>query len=200
MINDWAERHPKEILILALSHFKGFERNIEEQLHIHLINLIKTLFGARLLHRVVKTSVSFNHSTRDSSLRTLCFQVKKNLTYTTSEVTSFNVCQQDIPTLKSCWDQGRNVIVSYDYPANQHPEMWGKIPYYYGDSMDPGKVETELRRVLETARPCQCEFSLFPQPTRLGAPFNHGQVTTADLNVCPPYFPSHDLQVSSYVA
>lgn len=65
--------------------------------------------------------------------------------------------QQDIPTLKSCWDQGKNVIVSYDYPAGQHPEMWGRIPYFYGNSMDPVKVESKLRHYLEKPKPKQGE-------------------------------------------
>ncbi|XP_070783279.1 PI-PLC X domain-containing protein 1-like isoform X2 [Enoplosus armatus] len=111
IINAWAERHPKEILILALSHFKGFDKTTEEHLHSHLINFIKTLFGAKLFLRM------------------------------------------DIPTLKRCWDQGRNVIVSYDYPANQHPEIWSKITYYYGKSMDPARVESELRQILEKRQP-----------------------------------------------
>ncbi|KAG7507866.1 PI-PLC X domain-containing protein 1-like [Solea senegalensis] len=110
-INGWAESHPKEILILALSHFKGFDKD-GEQLHSHLINFIKTLFGAKLLQRF------------------------------------------DIPTLKSSWDKGRNVIVSYDYPANQHPEIWCKIPYFYGNSMDPAQVESKICCVLEKPRPC----------------------------------------------
>ncbi|XP_035001986.1 PI-PLC X domain-containing protein 1 [Hippoglossus stenolepis] len=131
MIHDWAEKHPKEILILALSHFKGFDKQKAEQLHIHLISFIKTLFGAKLLHRA-----------------------------------------WDIPTLKSCWDQGRNVIVSYDYSANQHPEMWGRIPYYYGDSMDPAEVESKLRQGLEKARSTQgfyvCGLNLtLPEDSRI---------------------------------
>nr|XP_019938521.1 PREDICTED: PI-PLC X domain-containing protein 1-like isoform X1 [Paralichthys olivaceus] len=113
MIHDWAEKHPKEILILALSHFK-FPKENEEQLHIHLIGFIKTLFGSKLLHRA-----------------------------------------WNIPSLKSCWDQGRNVIVSYDYSANQHPEMWGRIPYCYGNSMDPAEVESKLRQALEKTRSSQ---------------------------------------------
>lgn len=111
LINDWAERHPKEIVILALSHFKGFDKKIEKHLHTHLINFIKTLFGAKLF---LKT---------------------------------------DVPTLKKCWDKGRNVIVSYDYPATQHIEIWSKITYFYGKSMKPVKVESKLRQLLETARP-----------------------------------------------
>lgn len=53
-INDWAENHPKEILILSFSHFKGFDEKIERQLHEHLVNFIKTLFGAKLFPKNVK--------------------------------------------------------------------------------------------------------------------------------------------------
>ncbi|KAK2820938.1 hypothetical protein Q5P01_023897 [Channa striata] len=112
----WAERHPKEILILALSHFKGFDKKNEEQLHSHLISFIKSLFGTKVIHRGA------------------------------------------IPTLKSCWDHGRNVIVSYDYPAYDHPEIWTKISYFYGNSMNPAKVESELSHVLKTERPSHYFF------------------------------------------
>lgn len=53
LINDWAERHPKEIVILALSNFQDFEKK-KSQLHNHLISFIKTLFGAKLVTRRVK--------------------------------------------------------------------------------------------------------------------------------------------------
>lgn len=56
---------------------------------------------------------------------------------------------QGVPSLKSCWDQKHNVLVSYDYPINQHIELWGKIAYYYGNTMDPNKVQTQLRLKLE---------------------------------------------------
>ncbi|KAK5850446.1 hypothetical protein PBY51_001327 [Eleginops maclovinus] len=115
-INEWAERHPREILILSFSHFKGFVRRYEDQLHCHLINFIKTLFGAKLCKR------------------------------------------HPYPTLRSCWDNGTNVIISYDYPASMHKEIWGKIPYYYGDSMSITKVESVLRHTLEKERPNKCLF------------------------------------------
>lgn len=70
--------------------------------------------------------------------------------------------RQVIPTLRSCWDQGTNVIVSYDYPTYHHTEMWTKIPYFYADSMSPADVESKLCQVLEQARPSHCEFLLFP--------------------------------------
>uniref|UniRef100_A0A3Q1H7U8 Phosphatidylinositol-specific phospholipase C X domain-containing protein n=1 Tax=Anabas testudineus TaxID=64144 RepID=A0A3Q1H7U8_ANATE len=100
MINDWAERHPREIIILALSHFKGFDQKTE--LHNHLISFIKTLFGPKVVLRGVT------------------------------------------PTLRSCWDQGTNVIVSYDYPAIHDSYMWSKISYFYGDSMKIARVESVL--------------------------------------------------------
>ncbi|XP_031151243.1 PI-PLC X domain-containing protein 1-like isoform X2 [Sander lucioperca] len=105
-INDWAEKHPKEILILALSHFKDFN----EELHQSLIKSIKTVFGAKLRNKV---------STQDP-----------------------------FPTLKSCWDKGTNVIVSYDHSANQEPELWPGIKYYYGNSMDPATIESKLESAL----------------------------------------------------
>ena len=60
VVHDWAERHPKEILILALSHFKGFDKKDEQRLHNHLINFIKTLFGPKLFPRGVKYTFLFN--------------------------------------------------------------------------------------------------------------------------------------------
>lgn len=118
VINDWAERHPKEVLILAFSHFKGFDKKTEQQLHSHLIRLILTLFGAKLFYKT------------------------------------------EHPTLRRCWDKGRNVIVSYDYPAlaDLHIEIWKDIPYYYGNTMDTRKVESTLRHVLETYRPTYCLY------------------------------------------
>ncbi|XP_017271599.1 PI-PLC X domain-containing protein 1-like isoform X2 [Kryptolebias marmoratus] len=110
-INAWAETHPKEVLILSLSHFLGFDKNIEAKLHIHLIQFIKDLFGAKLLPST------------------------------------------NTPTLKSCWDKGKNVLVSYDHSAFQQPAVWRKIPYFYGDSMDRDKNTSTLREALEKKRP-----------------------------------------------
>ncbi|TNN60366.1 PI-PLC X domain-containing protein 1 [Liparis tanakae] len=115
-IRDWAERHPTEILILALSHFKGFDKATSAQLHGHLIGFLVTLFGAKLIH------------------------------------------VRDAPTLRSCWDKGRNVIVSYDYPTNQHNEIWSKIPFFYGDTMNTTHIESKLQHILEKERPVQYFF------------------------------------------
>lgn len=66
--------------------------------------------------------------------------------------------KQEIPTLKSCWDKGRNVIVSYDYQAAHHPQLWSKITYYYGNSMKPAEVESKLIQDLAHAWPSKSEF------------------------------------------
>lgn len=58
-INVWAEKHPREILILSLSHFKGFNKKNDQYLHNHLINFIKTLFGNKLVPRKVKVARKF---------------------------------------------------------------------------------------------------------------------------------------------
>ncbi|KAK0140180.1 PI-PLC X domain-containing protein 1 [Merluccius polli] len=112
MFNDWAERHPKEILVVALSHFKG----MEEPIHIHLLNFITTLFGAKLIHKT------------------------------------------DHPTLQFCWESGRHVLISYDFPANQYPGMWRKIPYFYGNTIEPSEVITVLDEMLQTRRPPNCTY------------------------------------------
>ncbi|XP_055085659.1 PI-PLC X domain-containing protein 1-like [Periophthalmus magnuspinnatus] len=52
-INEWAEQHPKEVIILALSHFKGFGSN-EVQLHNHLTAFIKNLFGSKLVPKPIR--------------------------------------------------------------------------------------------------------------------------------------------------
>ncbi|XP_061564306.1 PI-PLC X domain-containing protein 1-like isoform X2 [Cololabis saira] len=115
-IQKWGADHPKEILILALSGFKGFDKKNEWNLHNHLIHFIKNLFQAKIIQRTEK------------------------------------------PTLKSCWDRGKNIIVSYDHPAYLQPALWGKINYYYGDSMDTTKIQSKLCHVLEQKRPSNCFF------------------------------------------
>ncbi|KAJ3607866.1 hypothetical protein NHX12_024917, partial [Muraenolepis orangiensis] len=112
MFNDWAGCHPKEFLVLALSHFKGMDGD----LHQHLLDHITTLFGPKLLHSV------------------------------------------DHPTLKFCWESGKSVLISYDYQTSQHPMMWRKIPYFYGDSIDPLQVIAVLDEKLKTQRPSNYFF------------------------------------------
>ncbi|XP_053170672.1 PI-PLC X domain-containing protein 1-like [Scomber japonicus] len=62
---------------------------------------------------------------------------------------------QDIPTLRSCWSRGQQVIVSYDdqQMAQQHPELWTGIPYWYADSTDPKKVIAYLEDQKRSGRP-----------------------------------------------
>ncbi|KAK7918560.1 hypothetical protein WMY93_009844 [Mugilogobius chulae] len=112
-IKEWAEQHPKEIIILALSHFKGFGSNAP-QLHEHLTTFIQNLFSSRLVPKPIR--------------------------------------KEDTPTLQKCWNQNQNVIVSYDYSeATKQPVFWFKIIYFYGDCMDPSKVEELLAKDLKFA-------------------------------------------------
>nr|XP_040026347.1 PI-PLC X domain-containing protein 1-like [Gasterosteus aculeatus aculeatus] len=62
---------------------------------------------------------------------------------------------RDIPTLRSCWSRGQQVVVSY---SNQqmvllHPELWTEIPYRYADSPDPMKVIAYLEDQKHRGRP-----------------------------------------------
>ncbi|KAM4710700.1 PI-PLC X domain-containing protein 1 isoform 2-T2 [Anableps anableps] len=62
---------------------------------------------------------------------------------------------QDVPTLRSCWSGGQQVIVSYDnhQMEQQHPELWPNIPYWYADSPDPEKVIAYLEERKRHGRP-----------------------------------------------
>lgn len=108
-INGWLEKHPKEVLILALPHF----HDLSNSNHDHLVSFIKTTFGSRLLPR------------------------------------------QDIPTLQSCWDSKKQVIVSYDLRQAicQNVELWDRIPYSYGNTLDPETVISVLNKKLQEGRP-----------------------------------------------
>ncbi|XP_061745312.1 PI-PLC X domain-containing protein 1-like isoform X3 [Nerophis ophidion] len=62
---------------------------------------------------------------------------------------------KDIPTLRSCWSRGQQVIVSYDNQemAQDHPELWTGIPYWYADSPNPEKVVAYLEAQKRKGRP-----------------------------------------------
>ncbi|XP_017293580.1 PI-PLC X domain-containing protein 1-like [Kryptolebias marmoratus] len=62
---------------------------------------------------------------------------------------------QDVPTLRSCWSRGRQLIVAYDdeRTVQQHPELWTGIPYWYANSPDPEKVIEYLEAKKRQERP-----------------------------------------------
>ncbi|XP_037546964.1 PI-PLC X domain-containing protein 1-like [Nematolebias whitei] len=122
-INVWAEKHPKEVIILSLSHFYGFDKTNEANLHNHLIQFIKDLFGTRLLLSMTN------------------------------------------PTLKSCWEKGKNVIVSYDHSEHQRHALWQSITYFYGNTMDRAKIKSKLQDALEKKRPSDYFFVCGLNPT-----------------------------------
>ncbi|XP_072238355.1 PI-PLC X domain-containing protein 1 [Leuresthes tenuis] len=105
----WLNAHPKEIVIVACSHFES----LTNEDHIHLVEFILSLFS-----------------------RKLC-------------------SSQDVPTLRSCWSRGQQIIVSYDdmQMALQHPELWTEIPFWYANSPDPQKVIAYLEAQKSRGRP-----------------------------------------------
>ncbi|XP_038157895.1 PI-PLC X domain-containing protein 1-like [Cyprinodon tularosa] len=62
---------------------------------------------------------------------------------------------QDIPTLRSCWSRGQQLIVSYDNQQmeRKYPVLWPTIPYWYADSPDPNKVISYLEEQQRHGRP-----------------------------------------------
>ncbi|KAL3045834.1 PI-PLC X domain-containing protein 1-like isoform X1 [Trematomus bernacchii] len=105
----WLDAHPKEIIIIACSHFES----LTDEDHCQLADYIISLFGKKLCS------------------------------------------SEDIPTLRSCWCRGQQVVVSYDdqQMVLQHPELWTGIPYWYADSSDPKKVIAYLEEQKHRGRP-----------------------------------------------
>ncbi|KAM9832469.1 PI-PLC X domain-containing protein 1-like [Neosynchiropus ocellatus] len=60
------------------------------------------------------------------------------------------------PTIEWCWNQKRNVLIAYDFPGQidpkAHPNICGKIPYFYGNTMDLVQVESKLLQTLESQK------------------------------------------------
>lgn len=81
-VKDWAEQHPQEVIILALSHFKDFGSN-EQQLHQHLISFIKNLFTTKLIPKPM--------SREDAPTLQKCWDQKQNviMSYDYAEATKY---------------------------------------------------------------------------------------------------------------
>ncbi|XP_066562162.1 PI-PLC X domain-containing protein 1 [Amia ocellicauda] len=104
----WLTSHPKEIVILACSHFEGLNRDLHEK----LISSLKTIFGSRLCP------------------------------------------YRELLTLRSLWESGYQVIVSYeDVEAEQHPELWPAIPYWWANKLDAKAVVQFLQQRKHSGRP-----------------------------------------------
>ncbi|CAN9498286.1 unnamed protein product [Ophioblennius macclurei] len=63
------------------------------------------------------------------------------------------VCSQEVPTLRSCWVKGQQLVVSYDKEQVQHPGLWPGIPYWYANSPNPLKVVSYLEERQRAGRP-----------------------------------------------
>lgn len=105
----WLHSHPKELVILACSHFEG----ISEKLHEAFIFSMKKIFGSKLCPR-----------------------------------------KEKVPTLKSLWVSGYQVILSYDdQVAARHQELWPGIPYWWANQKTAKGVTSYLDWKKELGRP-----------------------------------------------
>lgn len=111
----WLQSHPKEIVILACSHFEG----INDKLHQAFIFSLRKLFGSKLCPQ----KVSF-------LLVRLIYGVK-----TAQRLTQLTCPPQESAlTLRSLWASGYQVILSYDSQmAVRHPQLWPAIPYWWAN-------------------------------------------------------------------
>lgn len=64
---------------------------------------------------------------------------------------------QGIPSLRSCWGLGRQVIVSYDNQemVQRHKQLWPMISYRYADSSNPKEVISYLEQEKAGGRPAE---------------------------------------------
>ncbi|XP_041646562.1 PI-PLC X domain-containing protein 1 [Cheilinus undulatus] len=105
----WLESHPKEIIILACSHFEG----IDDSLHQLFIFSLKKLFRSKLCPR-----------------------------------------KESMPTLRSLWESGYQVILSYESQiAVRHQDLWPAIPYWWANKCTAQGVINYLDWNKELGRP-----------------------------------------------
>lgn len=79
-----------------------------------------------------------------------------------SELTSFlkehfktKLCPKtQIPSLKDCWENGYQVVLSYDKSdVNDDPLLWPRIEYWWADNSDPKEVISYLNNQKQKGRP-----------------------------------------------
>uniref|UniRef100_A0A8C5G0Z3 PI-PLC X domain-containing protein 1-like n=1 Tax=Gouania willdenowi TaxID=441366 RepID=A0A8C5G0Z3_GOUWI len=79
------------------------------------------------------------------------------LNFINSEFRGKICSSQCVPTLRSCWSRGHQVIISYDdqQVALKHPELWPATPYRYADSANPHEVIAYLNQEKLRGRPAR---------------------------------------------
>lgn len=112
----WLNSHPKEVVILACSHFEG----MDDECHELFISCLKKLFGPKLCPRKVGSlllQVMYTPNT------------KHGLTLWT-----LSSAQEPVLSLRSLWASGYQVILSYDSQlVARHPQLWPAIPYWWAN-------------------------------------------------------------------
>ncbi|KAI3369043.1 hypothetical protein L3Q82_026007 [Scortum barcoo] len=131
----WLESHPKEIVILACSHFEG----MDDRLHHLFILSLKKLFGSKLCPR----KVSF-------LLVQLFLQHKNNRASQTLSCPP----QEPVLTLRSLWASGYQVVLSYESQiAARYQELWPAIPYWWANQRTAQGVISYLEWNKDLGRP-----------------------------------------------
>ncbi|KAL4656866.1 PI-PLC X domain-containing protein 1-like [Arapaima gigas] len=124
----WLNCHTKEVVILACSMFDGLSTDDHKQ----LIHFIINLFGKKIC------PVKVRNGLLSAGLE--------------QKVAIDHVLCQMTPSLKSMWEMGYQVIISYDHRAAS-TKLWPKIPYWWADEVDPQKVILFLDQCKQNGRP-----------------------------------------------
>ncbi|MCJ8730054.1 hypothetical protein PDJAM_G00113030 [Pangasius djambal] len=62
--------------------------------------------------------------------------------------------KSETPSLRTCWNRGYQVILSYADPAgSEHKELWPEWDYWWANKSDPNLVISYLEHRKETGRP-----------------------------------------------
>ncbi|XP_045711878.1 PI-PLC X domain-containing protein 1 [Phyllostomus hastatus] len=61
----------------------------------------------------------------------------------------------EVPTLHQLWEQGQQVLLSYEDEASvsRHQELWPSVPYWWGDEVEPEKLISYLEHRKSCGRP-----------------------------------------------
>ncbi|XP_026160482.1 PI-PLC X domain-containing protein 1 isoform X1 [Mastacembelus armatus] len=140
-VNTWLESHPKEVVILACSHFEGMDVTCHES----FIFCLKKLFGSKLCPREVSFLSAANLLKKKKEKR------KKRCCALTHLTCS---SQESVLTLRHLWASGYQVILSYEsQTAATHQELWPDIPYLWANQQTAQGVISYLDRQKDLGRP-----------------------------------------------
>lgn len=113
----WLESHPKEIVILACSHFEG----MNERLHQCFIFSLERMFGSKLCPQTVSYHVMQQIELSEIIVEWWFSRPLWPL-------------QESNLTLRHLWASGYQVILSYEsQEAVGYKQLWAEIPYWWAN-------------------------------------------------------------------